>query len=98
MASFCVFCSALLSPSPLRLFQPVCLRRGPWHWRYTAKKYVGQRLERGVGAKELPFLACFACLLLFCLVRTRRRCSFYDRKDTLSGKGLRQLCRRPGQR
>ena len=57
MASFCVFCSALLSPSNLRLIQPVCLRKGPSHRRFTAKEYVGQRLERGVGAKELPFLA-----------------------------------------
>ena len=61
MASFYVFDKALLSPLTLRLFQPVCSRIGPWHWRFTAKKYVRQRFERGSWAKELPFLACFAC-------------------------------------
>ena len=63
----CAFDSDELSPSPLRLYRPVCSREGPWHWRFTAEKHVGQQLERGVGAKELPFLACFACLLIFLL-------------------------------
>ena len=45
----------------------------------------------GLGQKSCLFLLVLLACSSSCLVRTRRRCSHYDQKDTLSKKGLRHL-------
>ena len=59
-------------------------------------------LSRGGCGREAPFLSYLLHSCLGCMVRTRRRCSFFERKTLSLGKGLRHLlckcvsfCRRP---